>query len=229
MSSAIDLPRTVGGCPGGPTPTTRGVAALRPHPTAAPARPGGGRFMLGAWPDFVLLGPGFTLAVTALLGALAAAGRLGVATTVAFALTLMFVGPHYAATYRRAFASRAILRAHPFVTMGAPALLFAAAAAAVRWPGTAGLAFFPPTSPGPAITTRASRWAWRCCTRCARGRASAPPEKRLVAFPLYLSWIVSLTGLFRVGAPARNPAYELTRAALARRRCPRGCRPPARW
>src|SRR6185295_1881326 len=44
----------------------------------------------------------------------------------------------------------------------------------------------------------------------------APAEKRLVAIPLYGSWILSLLGLFRLEVAARNPAYQLTREALFR-------------
>jgi len=61
---------------------------------ATPAVRPTGRFLLGAWADFAVLGPGFTLGGSALLAALAAAGHLAVASTIAFALTLMFVGPH---------------------------------------------------------------------------------------------------------------------------------------
>ena len=183
--------------------------------TPPAARPGAGRFLLGAWPDFVLLGPGFTLAISVLLGTLAATGHLAVASTVAFALTLMFVGPHYAATYRRAFASRAILRAHPLVTMVAPALLFAWAVAAVRWPRTAGLAFFATYVVWAGYHYSGQSLGLAMLYPLRQGARLSPPEKRLVAFPLYLSWIVSLVGLFRVGVAARNPAYELTRAAIA--------------
>src|SRR5688500_14871076 len=82
------------------------------------ARPG--LHLLGPVPDFIVLGPGFTLLVSGVLGALAALGQMERAASLAFALTLLFVGPHYAATYRRAFASREILRAHPIVTLVLP-------------------------------------------------------------------------------------------------------------
>ena len=182
-------------------------------PAAAPARPG--RFLLGAWADFVVLGPGFTLAGSALLAGLAIAGQLAVASTIAFALTLMFVGPHYAATYRRAFASPAILRAHPFVTLVAPAVLLGWAVAAVHWPRTAGLAFFALYVAWSGYHYSGQSLGLAMLYPLRQGARLAPHEKRLVAFPLYLSWLVSLVGLFRVGAAARNPAYELTRAALA--------------
>src|SRR5262249_49242094 len=40
-------------------------------------------------------------------------------------------------------------------------------------------------------------------------------EKRLLAAPLYLSWILSLIGLLRLSGQARNPAYDLVRGAYA--------------
>ena len=54
----------------------------------------------------------------------------------------MFVGPHYAATYQRAYSSLDIVRAHPLVTLAVPPLLAVAAVAAVRHPATVGLAYF---------------------------------------------------------------------------------------
>jgi len=184
-------------------------------PAAAPAARPAGRFLLGAWADFAVLGPGFTLAGSVLLAALAAAGHLAVASTIAFALTLMFVGPHYAATYRRAFASAAILRAHPFVTLVAPLLLFGWAVAAVRWPRTVGLAFFATYVGWAGYHYSGQSLGLAMLYPLRQGVRLQPHEKRLVALPLYLSWLISLLGLFRVGAAARNPAYELTRAALA--------------
>lgn len=191
-------------------PTALPVAA----PDAAPALRTG-RFMLGAWVDFVVLGPGFTLGGSALLAALAATGHLAVASTIAFALTLMFVGPHYAATYRRAFASRAILRAHPFVTLVAPVALLGWAVAAVHWPRTAGLAFFATYVAWSGYHYSGQSLGLAMLYPLRQGARLAAGEKRLVAFPLYLSWLISLLGLFRAGVAARNPAYELTRAALA--------------
>ena len=171
--------------------------------------------MLGAWADFAVLGPGFTLATSALLAALAATGHLSVASTIAFALTLMFVGPHYAATYRRAFASPAILRAHPFVTLVAPVLLLGWAVAAVHWPRSAGFALFALYVAWSGYHYSGQSLGLAMLYPLRQGARLAPREKRLVALPLYLSWLVSLLGLFRVGVAARNPAYELTRAALA--------------
>jgi hypothetical protein len=176
--------------------------------------------LLGGWPDFILVGPGFTLTIGAALGALAITGHLEIATTVAFALTLMFVGPHYAATYRRAFASRAILRAHPLVTLVVPLLLLAWAAAGVRWPHSIGIAFFATYVVWSGYHYSGQSLGLAMLYPLRQGARLTPPEKRLVAFPLYLSWIVSLVGLFRLEVAARNPAYELTRAAFARSSLP---------
>ena len=38
-------------------------------------------------------------------------------------------------------------------------------------------------------------------------------EKRLIRLPLYVSWMLSLLGLFRLSSSARNPAYEAIRRA----------------
>ena len=190
-------------------------------PAASPAVRPAGRFLLGAWADFAVLGPGFTLGGSALLAGLAVAGHLAVASTVAFALTLMFVGPHYAATYRRAFASAAILRAHPFVTVVAPLVLLGWAVAAVHWPRTVGLAFFATYVTWAGYHYSGQSLGLAMLYPLRQGARLQPREKRLVAFPLYLSWLVSLVGLFRADVAARNPAYELTRAALASSPLPR--------
>jgi hypothetical protein len=182
-------------------------------PATAAARPAG-RFLLGPWADFVVLGPGFTLAISALMAGLTAAGQLATASSVAFALTLMFVGPHYAATYRRAFASRAILRAHPMVTLVAPLVLLGWAVAAVRWPDTAGLAFFGTYVVWSGYHYSGQSLGLAMLYPLRQGARLDAREKRLIAFPLYLSWLISLLGLLGPGAAARNPAYQLTRAAL---------------
>lgn len=170
--------------------------------------------MLGPRADFLMLGPGFTLITGVALGAMAVTGHVELATTIAFALTLMFVGPHYAATYRRAFASRAILRAHPFVTLVVPALLLAWAAAAIRWPHPVGIAFFATYVVWSGYHYSGQSLGLAMLYPLRQGARLDATEKRLVAFPLYLSWIVSIAGLFRAGGSARNPAYQLMRGAF---------------
>ena len=122
-------------------PRTGQEGEERPGPHL-PLPPHAPLHLFGPLPDFFLLGPGFTLLVSATLGSMVALGYARMATSLALALGLMFVGPHYAATYRRAFASRLILRAHPVVTLVAPVLLAGAAAAAIAWPRSVGVAFF---------------------------------------------------------------------------------------
>jgi hypothetical protein len=182
---------------------------------AVPQAARGSRFLLGGWADFLLVGPGFTVVTSVALGALAATGHLEIATTIAFALTLMFVGPHYAATYRRAFTSRAILRAHPVVTLVVPVLLLAWAGAAIRWPHPIGIAFFATYVVWSGYHYSGQSLGLAMLYPLRQGARLTPPEKRLVAFPLYLSWIVSVVGLFRLEVAARNPAYALSRAAFA--------------
>ena len=88
--------------------------------------------MLGPVTDALLLGPGATLLVSGLVLALAGAGATATVTLVTLALNLVFVGPHYAATWQRAYSSRDIIRDHPIVTLVVPPLLAAAAYLAVR-------------------------------------------------------------------------------------------------
>ena len=40
-------------------------------------------------------------------------------------------------------------------------------------------------------------------------------EKQLIALPLYVSWILSIVGMFRLSSSVRNPAYEIVRQAYA--------------
>lgn len=173
-------------------------------------------YLLGAAPDFFLLGPGLTVVVSAVLGGLVLVDRLELATSLAFALTLLFVGPHYAATYRRAFASKEILRAHPIVTLVMPVLLAISAAAAVKWPASVGLVFFATYVVWSGYHYSGQSLGLAMLYPLRQGARLTPSEKRLVALPLYASWLLSLLGLFRLEVALRNPAYELTREALFR-------------
>lgn len=182
--------------------------------------PGTGTALFGRAPDFFLLGPGFTLLVTGLFAALAALGGGEVAGSLALALGLLFVGPHYAATYRRAFTSREILRAHPVVTLLVPLVLVAAAAAAVAWPGTVGVAFFAAYVIWSGYHYSGQSLGLAMLYPLRQGVRLDAAEKSLVALPLYASWLLSLLGLFRLEVAARNPAYLLTRQALFRASLP---------
>lgn len=172
--------------------------------------------LLGQVPDFLLLGPGFTLLTSGVLGTLAALGHLELATSIAFALTLLFVGPHYAATYRRAYASAEILRAHPVVTLVVPIVLGGAAVAAVKWPRGVGVAFFAVYVIWSGYHYSGQSLGLAMLYPLRQGARLSASEKRLIAFPLYASWIVSLLGLFRLDVAVRNPAYQLTRESLFR-------------
>jgi hypothetical protein len=173
----------------------------------------GTRYVLGPVTDALLLGPGATLLVTGLVLALSGAGAAGTVVLVTLALNLVFVGPHYAATYQRAYSSREIIRDHPIVTLVVPPLLAVAAIAAVRYPGTIGLAYF-----GTYVL-----WSGYHYSGQSRGLLMLYPlrqgarfdvaEKRLFSLPLYVSWVLSVLGLFRLSGSARNPAYEAVRQA----------------
>jgi hypothetical protein len=177
---------------------------------SAPATP-----ILGAGWDFLFLGPGATLLVSAGYLALVATGRPGMAAAFGTWLSLFVLGPHYAATYRRAYASADIVREHPIVTLVAPVALIAAAVLAVR----------SPHGFGPFYFLAYVAWSGYHYSGQSLGVTMLYPlrqrarldvkEKRLLALPLYVSWIVSLLGLAQVGAAARNPAYEIVRDTFA--------------
>lgn len=175
--------------------------------------------ILGATWDFLLLGPGATLLVSALYAALLAI-RPGAATLLATGLSLFVLGPHYAATYRRAYSSLEILRAHPIVTLVVPVVLVAGAVLAVR----------SPRGFGPFYFLAYVAWSGYHYSGQSLGIAMLYPlrqkarldarEKRLIALPLYVSWLVSLVGLMGAAASARNPAYEIVRDVFAPVRLP---------
>jgi hypothetical protein len=147
--------------------------------------------------------------------ALAAAGKPGWAAAFGTWLSLLVLGPHYAATYRRAYSSADIVRAHPIVTLVVPVALIGAAALAVR----------SPHGFGPFYFLAYVAWSGYHYSGQSLGVTMLYPlrqkarlevrEKRLLALPLYVSWIVSLLGLAQVGAAARNPAYEIVRDTFA--------------
>jgi hypothetical protein len=189
--------------------TTATIDRATPAAPAATAT----RYVLGPVTDALLLGPGATLLVTGVVLALAGAGATGTVALVTLALNLVFVGPHYAATWERAYSSRDIIRDHPVVTLVVPPVLAAAAFLAVRHPATFGLAYF-----GTYVL-----WAGYHYSGQSRGLLMLYPlrqgarfdvtEKRLFCLPLYVSWILSVLGLFRLTGSARNPAYEAVRQA----------------
>lgn len=183
-----------------------GPTALSASSAAAVAPPLLGR----AW-DFLFLGPGATALVSAIYLGFAALRQPTAATVLVTTLSLLVLGPHYAATYRRAYTSRDILLAHPWVTLAAPIGLVAAAVLAVH----------SPRGFGPFYFLAYVAWSGYHYSGQSLGIAILYPlrqkarldarEKRLLALPLYASWLVSLVGLMAVGSSARNPAYEIVR------------------
>jgi hypothetical protein len=173
------------------------------------------RFLLGPFADLFFFGPGATIVVAGILLALPllGAGAVGIAGTVTAALSFMLVGPHYAATYRRAYTSRAVVRAHPWVTLVAPPILIAAALLAVRYPTTVGLAYFGLYVGWSGYHYSGQSLGLAMLYPLRQGARLDPREKRLISLPLYVSWILSLLGLFRLSSSARNPAYEAVRRA----------------
>ncbi|HSZ82283.1 MAG TPA: hypothetical protein VLA14_08375 [Polyangia bacterium] len=163
-----------------------------------------------AW-DFLFLGPGATVLVSALYVGAVVLGRPGMSTTLVATLSLLVLGPHYAATYRRAYGSFDVLRAHPAVTLVAPVFLVAAAVLAVR----------SPTGFGPFYFLGYVAWSGYHYSGQSLGITMLYPlrqrarldarEKRLLAAPLYASWLVSLIGLAHAESGARNPAYAIVR------------------
>jgi len=175
------------------------------------------RFLLGPRADAFLLGPGATILVTVvLLSMQALGGQPAIAAgTAALWLAWIFVGPHYAATYRRAYASLDVVRAHPWVTLAAPPVLLAGAFAALRDPGGFGLFYFAAYVVWAGYHYSGQSLGLAMLYPLRQGARLDPVEKRLIAAPLYLSWILSLVGLLRLSGKARNPAYDFVRGAYA--------------
>ena len=151
--------------------------------------------------------------MTGTVFALGGLGAAGAVASLALALNLLFVGPHYAATWQRAYTSREVLRAHPVVTLVVPPVLAAAAFAAVRYPGTFGLAYFGLYVIWSGYHYSGQSLGLLMLYPLRQGARLAPTEKRLMSLPLYTSWILSVLGLFRLTGTARNPAYEAVRRA----------------
>jgi hypothetical protein len=179
---------------GGPAPSPVVLASAPP--------------MLGNTLDALLLGPGATVLVSAVFAALWASGRPGAAAALATWLSLLVLGPHYAATYRRAYGSLEVLRAHPVVTLLVPVLVVAGAAAAVASPRFAPFYFLAYVGWSGYHYSGQSLGVAMLFPLRQKARLDAR-EKRLLALPLYGSWILSLLGLMRVGTDARNSAYSI--------------------
>jgi hypothetical protein len=175
------------------------------------------RFLLGPVGDAFFFGPGATLLIGGALWLLPhlGAAAVGVATNLTIALSLLLVGPHYAATYRRAYTSRDVIREHPWVTLVAPAILIAAAVAAVRVPTPIGIAYFGLYVGWSGFHYSRQSLGIAMLYPLRQGARLDPREKRLIALPLYVSWILSILGMFRLAGSARNPAYEVVRRAYA--------------
>ena len=173
------------------------------------------RFILGPRADLFFFGPGATILVAGTLLALPLLGAeaAAVATTVTAALSFLLVGPHYAATYRRAYTSRDVVRAHPWVTLVVPPILIAAALLAVRYPTTVGLAYFGLYVGWSGYHYSGQSLGLAMLYPLRQGARLDLREKRLIRLPLLVSWILSLLGLFRLSSSARNPAYEAIRHA----------------
>jgi hypothetical protein len=173
------------------------------------------RFLLGPAMDFFCFGPGATILVAGTLIGLQRLGgpAAGIAATLTLALGLLLVGPHYAATYRRAYSSLAVVRAHPWVTLAAPPILVVAAIAAIRHPTTIGLAYFGLYVVWSGYHYSGQSLGLALLYPLRQGARLDPTEKRLISLPLYVSWILSVLGLFRLSGSARNPAYEAVRRA----------------
>lgn len=166
-----------------------------------------------AW-DFLLLGPGATLLVSAAFLALSAAGLTAPAALLATSLSLAVVGPHYAATYRRAYTSRAIVAAHPLVTIAVPLALAAVALAALRFPSTVAPIYFAVYVVWSGYHYSGQSLGVAMIYPLRQGARLAPDEKRLLALPLHVSWLLSLLGLLRLDVEARNPAYGIVQRSF---------------
>ena len=145
---------------------------------------------------------------------LSATGAATAAALLATSLSILVVGPHYAATYRRAYTSRAIIAAHPLVTIVVPIVLGAAALAALRFPTTVAPIYFLIYVVWSGYHYSGQSLGVAMVYPLRQGARLLPEEKRLLAIPLHVSWLLSLLGLLRVDASTRNPAYQLVRQSF---------------
>ncbi len=173
------------------------------------------RFLLGPAADAFFLGPGATLllGLPLLLAKQAGGGAWAIAESIMLGLVVLCVGPHYAATYRRAYTSIDVIRDHPWVTIAAPLGLLIAAAAAMRHPTTIGLAFFGLYVGWSGYHYSGQSIGLAMLYPLRQGARLDPREKRLLKLPLYVSWILSLIGFLRLTMPARSAAHEMVRRA----------------
>jgi hypothetical protein len=171
--------------------------------------------LLGPGWDFLLLGPGVTLLVSAVFLILIAGGHPTTAALLATSLSILVVGPHYAATYRRAYSRAAIVRAHPLVTIAVPLALLAIAVAALRFPTTVAPAYFLVYVVWSGYHYSGQTLGVAMVYPLRQGARLSPTDKRLLSVPLHVSWLLSLLGLLRVDASARNPAYQLARQTFS--------------
>jgi hypothetical protein len=172
-------------------------------------------FLLGPVWDFLLLGPGVTLLVSAVFLVLLAAGQVTTAALLATSLSILVVGPHYAATYRRAYTQAAIVRAHPLVTIVVPLALAAIAVLALKFPRTVAPAYFLIYVVWSGYHYSGQSLGVAMVYPLRQGARLSPVDKRLLSVPLHVSWVLSLLGLLRVDASARNPAYQIVRQSFA--------------
>jgi hypothetical protein len=169
--------------------------------------------LIGPVADAFFLGPGATILVTAVLLTMRGLGPRaeGIAGAAALGLTWVFIGPHYAATIRRAYTSLAIVRAHPWVTLVAPPILLAGAVLAVRHPYGFGLAYFGAYVFGTGYHYSGQSLGLALLYPLRQGAPLSAAEKRLIAAPLYLSWILTLLALYGELQPGRNAAFAFVR------------------
>jgi len=175
------------------------------------------RHLLGPAADAFFLGPGATLllGLPLLLAKQAGGAAWAIAEPIMLALVVLCVGPHYAATYRRAYTSMDVIRDHPWVTIAAPLGLLLVAAAAMLHPTTVGVAFFGLYVGWSGYHYSGQSIGLAMLFPLRQGARLDAREKRLLKLPLYVSWILSLVGFFRLTMPARSAAHELVRRAYA--------------
>jgi hypothetical protein len=103
------------------------------------------------------------------------------------------------------------VRAHPWVTLAAPPLLLAGAALAVRHPYGFGLAYFGAYVVGTGYHYSGQSLGLALLYPLRQGAPLDARERRLLAAPLYLSWILTLLALYGELQPGRNAAFAFVR------------------
>jgi hypothetical protein len=194
-------------------------AAARDDAARTPAPP---ISLVGPVADPLLLGCGATLIAYACWWLLVRVVPGAEAWPWALALSMLVVSPHYAATYRRAYASLERVRAHLLATVIAPLVLVAGAVASLVFPRHVAPLFMLGYVAWSGYHYAGQSLGIALLYPLRQGQPLAPAEKRTLALPLYASWLMSLAAVLDPWRPARNASFWYVRDAFPWLRLGRG-------